>query len=480
MHPMKIVSFRKLASVCLGIFSFALIALFLALPAHPQNRPDAFLEKPYLQLGDAPGLSDPESMLIVWQSPDRSSGWQVEVKSGSSWKAAEEPVAHRIAVQGVDPHIVWTARVSDLKPGAEFDYRVLHLGAQIFTARGRTRKHASESYRFVVFGDCAAGTPAERAIAYQAYKVQPDFILIAGDIVYSAGRIPEYREKFFPVYNSDTASLESGAPLARSVLFLAAPGNHDLASRDIAKRPDALAYFYYWFEPLNGLRATAFATLAGDQQDRDNFLASAGDRFPRMANFSFDYGNAHWTILDSNPYADWSKPELKKWVEDDLASAQKATWRFVGFHHPGFNSSKAHFDDQQMRVLAPVFEKGKVDIVFAGHVHNYQRSHPLRFQPTSFDFSTSRRVDGKFTLDSDFDGLSHTQMDGVLYLITGGGGAGLYNPEQQDDPASLQPFTVKFVSKVHSLTEAEVHGRTLKFHQISDQGDVVDSFTVTK
>ncbi len=118
MHPMKIVSFRKLASVCLGIFSFALIALFLALPAHPQNRPDAFLEKPYLQLGDAPGLSDPESMLIVWQSPDRSSGWQVEVKSGSSWKAAEEPVAHRIAVQGVDPHIVWTARVSDLKPGA--------------------------------------------------------------------------------------------------------------------------------------------------------------------------------------------------------------------------------------------------------------------------------------------------------------------------------------------------------------------------
>src|SRR5579872_7504729 len=109
MHPMKIVSFRKLASVCLGIFSFALIALFLALPAHPQNRPDAFLEKPYLQLRDAPGLSDPESMLIVWQSPRQYSGWQVEVQFGLSWKAAEEPVALRRAVQGVDPHNVGTA-----------------------------------------------------------------------------------------------------------------------------------------------------------------------------------------------------------------------------------------------------------------------------------------------------------------------------------------------------------------------------------
>ena len=45
-------------------------------------------------------------------------------------------------------------------------------------------------------------------------------------------------------------------------------------------------------------------------------------------------------------------------------SARGAAWRFVSFHQPGFNSSKTHFNEQYMRILAPVFEAGKVDIVY--------------------------------------------------------------------------------------------------------------------
>ena len=30
-----------------------------------------------------------------------------------------------------------------------------------------------------------------------------------------------------------------------------------------------------------------------------------------MANFSFDYANAHWIVLDSNPYVDWTEPSLR-------------------------------------------------------------------------------------------------------------------------------------------------------------------------
>ena len=29
-----------------------------------------------------------------------------------------------------------------------------------------------------------------------------------------------------------------------------------------------------------------------------------------MTNFSFDYGNSHWLVLDSNPYVDLTGPEL--------------------------------------------------------------------------------------------------------------------------------------------------------------------------
>ena len=38
------------------------------------------------------------------------------------------------------------------------------------------------------------------------------------------------------------------------------------------------------------------------------FTEAAGEAYPRMTNFSFDYGNAHWTVIDSNPYVDWTDP----------------------------------------------------------------------------------------------------------------------------------------------------------------------------
>ena len=68
----------------------------------------------------------------------------------------------------------------------------------------------------------------------------------------------------------------------------------------------------------------------------------------------------------------------------------------------------------------------------------------------------------------------------MIYLVTGGGGANLYNPEQQDDLASWQPFTHKFISKVHSLTIADVDGPTLTVRQISSTGQELDRFVVTK
>ena len=174
----------------------------------------------------------------------------------------------------------------------------------------------------------------------------------------------------------------------RSVPFIAAPGNHDTALANYLRFPDALAYFLYWDQPLNGPlappeAAKAAHTLTGSTAAQPIFLAGAGTRYPRMANFSFEYGNSHWTVLDANRYMDWSNPFLREWLTKDLAAAQSATWRFVAFHQPGFNSSKEHFAEQSMRQLSPIFEAAHVDIVFAGHVHNYQRSFPLTFVPAN-------------------------------------------------------------------------------------------------
>jgi len=122
--------------------------------------------------------------------------------------------------------------------------------------------------------------------------------------------------------------------------------------------------------------------------------------------------------------------------------------------------------------------------VFSGHVHNYQRTVPLRFSAErGRDGKLVRdqdRVPGRWTLDTLFDGRRETRPHGVIYVITGAGGNTLYNPEQQDDPRSWQPFTQRFISKIHSLTVADVDGATLTVRQVSAGGQELDRFVVTK
>ena len=447
---------------------------------------DVFLVKPYLQLGDAAT----DGLELLWHAEDAEADWTVESRPGADrpWRKGEAPASRRVAVPGVAPHRVYRVALKGLVPGGMFTYRVRKGGEVVFSAEGHARKAADQPYRFAAFGDCGAGTPEAKTIAYRAYQVRPDFVMIPGDIVYDRGRISEYRERFWPVFNAEEASPSSGAPLLRSTLFLAAPGNHDVATRDLEKFPDGLAYFLYWDQPLNGpvgVEGGAHVpALKGPDATKKAFLEATGGAYPRMANFSFDYGNAHWTVIDANDYVDWTDRELRSWVERDLAAARGATWRFVAFHHPGFNSARKHFEQQQMRLMAEVFQEGGVDLVFSGHVHNYQRSFPIRFVPEKDGAGKllidKKRVGGAWKLDKSFDGLDKTHPDGVIYLVTGAGGQHLYNPEQHDDPGSWQEFTHKFSSKVHSLTVADVNGPTLTVRQVSADGEELDRFVVTK
>lgn len=128
--------------------------------------------------------------------------------------------------------------------------------------------------------------------------------------------------------------------------------------------------------------------------------------------------------------------------------------------------------------------------VFNGHVHNYQRSYPLTFVPYKKSIllagsgkgetARGRLVEGSWKLDKSFDGKTRTKPKGIIYLVTGAGGAELYNPEQNDDPDSWLKFTNKFISKVHSLTVADVKGKKLIIKQVSAEGKTLDSFIISK
>ena len=466
-----------------------------------------FVELPYLQLGDNPQLKTAEALVLLWHAPDIDTAWTVELRTSkdADWRQAAKPSFQtasspatklttgkppkEVDVPAIASHRIYRATLPNLIPGEEFRYRVLKAGKPVFAATGRARKSASQPYRLVLFGDCAQDTAEQRQIAYQASLAKPDFLFITGDIVYTFGRISEYRTKYFPVYNNDTVSPATGAPLTRSIPFLAAPGNHDTALRNFGLYPDALAYFLYWDQPLNGPVAPAdtpktAVTLVGNPQAQATFREAAQPRFPRMANYSFDYGNAHWTVLDSNPYMDWQDTTLLEWLKQDLAQAKDAQWRFVAFHHPGFNSSLSHFTDQWMRLLAPVFENGKVDVVFSGHVHNYQRSFPLTFQPKKQEDGTWKgplgQVAGEWALDKKFANGAAQKPIGTIYIVSGAGGAHLYNPEQQDKPESWQPFTDKYIAKVNSMSIIDVNGKTFRMKQVDATGVEVDRFEIRK
>jgi acid phosphatase type 7 len=454
------------------------------------QQPD-FLVKPYLQIGKK---VSPQSLQLLWHATGINDIWQAEYKNSNSndWVKAAKQTSTKIAVAGIEPFLVYSTSFTSLNPGTQFTYRVLKNDKIVFTAEAKALKAPEQSYRVSITGDIAAGTKAAGRIANGIYNSKPDLVAIAGDIVYSQGLITEYKTKYWPVYNKDDAD-STGAPILRSIPIVAAVGNHDALTRDLDRYPGALAYYHFWEQPLNGPDGkeggSLVPVLKASDANRKAFLDGAGEKYPQMTNFSFDYGNAHWTVLDSNPYVEWNDSLLKDWVIKDLAAAQNASWRFVLLHHPGFNSSRAHYEQQQMRLLSPIFEKGNVDVVFAGHVHNYQRSYPMTFVPdgtgipmvgNTDNIRRGRVVNGRWTLDKNFNGKRKTKPQGVIYIVTGAGGQGLYNPEQTTDKDSWQKFTVKFESRVHSFTVMDVSGKSLTLRQVDINGKEVDRIKITK
>ncbi len=435
---------------------------------------------PEVQLGErADGRSDAVS--LVWQSPDAEVPFAVRYAQGGAPRSAA--IAFRtIRVEGTDPHRVYTAVLKGLKPGVRVDYKVL-LGTDVrYAASVTAPKSDRQAYRVTVFGDCGVAGAEQAQIAYQAHLTKPDMVVLTGDLVYSRGKISEYRKNFFPYYTSELASPKNGAPLFANALTVAAAGNHDILQRDFATSPELLAYFYYWSQPLNGPLRTVGApstpTLSGPEDRQRAFLAGAGPNYPTMANYSFDYGNAHWTVLDANGYVGWDDPSLRKWLANDLAKASRKTWRFVVYHQPGFHSSANHQGEKQMRSVADLFEQGHVDVVFNGHVHNYQRSKPIQVGPKA-GASKEELAKDDWPVDAAFDGVRSTRPKGVLYIVSGAGGASLYNPELNGRPESWKPYQQDYHA-VFSFSDVTVDGRTFRMRQVDKDGKEIDRFTITK
>ena len=498
-----------------------------AAPASGELLP-LFTVIPYIQPGPASKLiANEDTLVVAWQTEFLPADFEVTYGLSKAYATtatvvrservigapdkAKTPADIQIAkdTSVVDHRYNYRAMLTGLKLGSKYYYRVRGNGQILAEGYASTRKTRGTAIRFAAFGDNSYGDMSDKAIAYQAYMSKPDFIMNTGDNVYESGMDNEYARYFFPVYNADIATPRIGAPLLRSVPFYTVIANHDVHAKtdagmpaaDFNKDRDSLAFYTAMSLPLNGPAAPANPTpiLGDDPAVISQFRDCAADRYPAMANYSYDYGDAHFLCLDSNDYVDPTNADLQAWIESDL-SGTDALWKFVVFHHPPFNVGEEHFTEQHMRALSPLFEKHGVDMALHGHEHTYQRTMPIKFAPTDLSKApppvaagdekvkpTDRHVPGTFTVDKDFDGVKNTKPNGILYITTGAGGRALYEPDFTDAPDRWThaednnvAYIAKFYSNRHSLTLFEINGPVLKMAQVDEAGLEIDHITITK
>lgn len=199
------------------------------------------------------------------------------------------------------------------------------------------------------------------------------------------------------------------------------------------------SYFFEVYEPL--LRNHAFYPVAGNHDydtERarplleafalpDNGVEGAGERY-----FSYDWGDVHFVGLDTEHITD----AQIAWLEEDLGASRQPFIVVYG-HHPPF-SSGSHGSDRSVRErLVPLFERHRVSLVLSGHDHHYERTHPI---------------------------------EGVTYVVTGGGGRGTRAPGRSD-------FTA-FAEGVLHLVHGEVTADGLTLRAIDAVGREFDAVVI--
>jgi 3',5'-cyclic AMP phosphodiesterase CpdA len=288
-----------------------------------------------------------------------------------------------------DTKQVW-ATVTGLVPGTVYCYSIAN-GTRLTERTGfRTAPSSTDApVRFLAFGDSGVGGGDQRTLRNRMLDFPFDLIVHTGDVAYSDGSLAQYERNVFGIYGQ----------MFRNVPFFPAAGNHDYKTMD--------------GEPFRYVFA-----LPGDNHEKW---------------YSYDWGSVHFVALDTeSDYATQAR-----WLAKDLA-ATTLPWKIVYLHRPPYSSGAHGSDVQLRRVLAPILETHGVQLVLAGHDHDYERMKP---------------------------------QGGVNYVVTGGGGRGTYD-------VGRSSFTA-FSEEVIHFVYVEVGGDELVLHAIDATGTEFDSLSIT-
>lgn len=258
--------------------------------------------------------------------------------------------------------------LSGLSTDARVRYTVSAPGHVAESGSFHTAPTGSASpIRFVAMGDCRDGDAAHARVV-GAVRGDPDFLLHLGDYVPSGASNDEWVQFF-----------RAAGPLLRRTAIVPTLGNHEIIAP--------------------GGRALYDAHFA---------IPSAGD----AAYYVFDYDGVRVLVLDSNAPLDPGTRQHAFAVRELERAGADGSLRafFVAIHH-GPLSSGRHGELEALHTsgLVDAMRRARVDLVFSGHDHIYERG----------------------------------DSDGLKYIVTGGCGSPLYRAN------SRAPYQLEFAAAFH-------------------------------
>ena len=413
---------------------------------------------PRLQLGDAPldgyAGSETDQIEILWQTISAGTGTEdtfevvYRLADDPSWIAAG-PV--RMLDTEVETRVVHSVEVDGLDYDTDYEYRVRHLrGGQELasyqeTFHTRLPVADDESFSFVAYGDSAyAASTNFRLVQDRINQIDPAFAVLTGDNVYNYGTHAEFDSRFDPTIVPEATQWNAG-----HVDYMGL-GNHGFRTALGKPTEDNFSVPI----PVEGVTAPA-SPPASERPEH---------------NYSFDYGQVHFTTFDTNSLLDATRLDAQlEWVEADLA-ASDARWKIVFVHHPvaGGPDKSQTPDDNYYRQVVPRLRAAGVDLFLTGHSHTFSWTYPLLGES-----------EGEATFVPDTD-KHYQQGDGLIQVVSGVGGKTLRTGSYAQFPFVASGFTTATdPASEWGFARIDVAPTHLTVSYVAaDDGQVIDQFTL--
>jgi Calcineurin-like phosphoesterase len=314
------------------------------------------------------------------------------------------------------------------------------------------------NFRVWVTGDFGVGTASQIAVK-NAYKNHvgtniADFWIWLGDNAYSYGTDAEYTAYTFNQY----PDVFKNTPIFPSI------GNHDYADSGYQSSVSLGTIFSYF----NQFTLPSNAEAGG--------VASGTEKY-----YSYNYGDAHFIVLDSYGSFNNNTSPMYLWLQNDLnANTQKFTICY--FHHPpytkGTHNSDSEIESVNMRQnIIPLLESKNVDLVLSGHSHVYERTFLINGHygvANSFNNSMKVNTSGGVTFPYYTKNIA---INSTVYAVCGNSGQG-----GVVGTATSWPHEAMFSADrtLYGSMILDIQKDTLSAKFLTSTGAIFDSFKIIK